>query len=77
MDVLNYKIFKNAPFCKSPKQQNCCRLYVQLSAKSDEFISKTQKCVIDAKRQLESVSMYHTCLPRTQNTKIKIKYKVN
>lgn len=77
MDVLNFKIFKNAPFRKPPKQQNCYSLYVQLSSNSAEFISKTQKCVINAKRQLKRVSMYHTCLPRTQNTKIKTKYKVN
>lgn len=62
MDVLNYKIFKNAPFCKSPKKQNCCSLYVQLSSNSDEFISKTQKCVLNAKSQLKSVCITPACL---------------
>lgn len=67
MDVLNYKIFKNAPFCKSPKQQNCCSLYVQLSSNSDEFISKTQN-VDSMLRDSLKVSVSHLL---AQNTKQK------
>lgn len=38
---------------------------------------KTHECIIDAQRQFKSVSVSHTCLPRTQNTKSESNTKQN